>query len=292
MWGDRALAWSADSQLFAAALDTKGLARGRVGPEGIRLERWHLPARTRCTKFLPASHDVLAGLWGGEVSLVEENGAVVPVASLQQPDSVWSITFAPEGDRVAVAGWTNPGALLKVSTWQAGQAGAQLEELREPDGNCAPLVAWSPDGRRLCWSPGPAGPNRLGFLGQSAFEAHADDITSLAFTADGRFLITASYDRTVVVRDGEKGQSLAPPERFADLVYGATVHPQAALVAVGEGNRLHLLRLDPGEPPRFSRLSEQTMDEGVQSLAFSPNGQHLLVMTWNHLHLVRVELEP
>ena len=73
---------------------------------------------------------------------------------------------------------------------------------------------------------------------------------------------------------------------------GAAVHPQAALVAVGEGNRLHVLRLDPGEPPRFSRLSEQTMGEGVRSLAFSPDGRHLLVMTEIRLHLFRVELEP
>ena len=293
-WGDRALAWSADSQFFAAALDTKGLARGRIGPEGIRLERWRLPNRTRCTRFLPASHAVLAGLWGGEVSLVEENGDVVPVASLHQPDCGWSITFAPDGDRVAVAaGYPSPGALLKVSSWQAGQAGAQLEELREPEGDCFPLTAWSPDGRHLCWSPGPfEQPNRLGFLGQPAFEAHADRITSLAFTADGRFLITASVDRTVDVRDGETGQSLATPERFDAWVYGATVHPQAALVAVGEEDRLHLLRLDPGEPPRISRLSEQKMNKGVESLAFSPDGRHLLVMTEGHLHLFRVDLEP
>ena len=141
-------------------------------------------------------------------------------------------------------------------------------------------------------------PNWLGFLGQPAFEAHADRIHNLAFTADGRFLITTSEDRTVVVRDGDTGNSLAPPERFADWVHGAAVHPHATLVAVGEGKRLHLLRLHAGEAPRLSRLSEQTLNEWVKSLAFSPNGRYLLMMTGEfdlhsgHLHLFRVELEP
>ena len=294
-WGDRALAWSADSQFFAAALRDQGLARGQIGPEGIRLERWQLPANTLCTRFLPASHALVAGLAGGEVSLIEKNGDLGPVASLRLPISVWSISFSPEGDRVAVAGgFPNPGTLLKVSSWQASHTGAQLEELREPGGSCYPIAVWSPDGRRLCWSrlwPYEQ-PNRFGFHGHPAFEAQADHISSLVFTADGRFLITASYDQTVVVRDGEEGQILGSPERFADRVFGATVHPQAALVAVGEGDRLHLLRLDPGEAPRFSRLSEQTMAKEVRSLAFSPDGRHLLVMTLHSLHLFRVELEP
>lgn len=290
-WGDRALDWSGDGTIFAAALDAS-LVRGHMGPDGVHLKNWRV--RALCCRFLPESHAVLAGLESGEVSLFGKDGWIQQVEGVRMPGRVLNIEFAPEGDRVAVAAQTIPGSLLKISTWREDLVEAQLDEHMEFEELCYPATAWSPNGRQLCWSPGPEEePNRLFLSGQPPVEAHREAIGCLEFTADGRFLISGSCDRTVVIRDGVTGQALAPPEQFDNHVHGATVHSQAALLAVGDGNRLHLLRVHPGEAPRLSRLSELPVDgSAVTSLAFSPDGRHLLVMTEEQLHLFRVDLKP
>ena len=250
-----------------------------------------MPRWANCVRFLPGRHDFLAGLGGGEVRLLRQDGSQESLPGLHMPNRVWSIAFAPGGDRLAIAAITDPGAVAKVWAWQGEAAGNGIAVLREEQGDCYPLVAFSPaPGNGLAFSRGPYGTNRLQLGPEPPFEAHADWINSLSFTTDGRFLITGSVDKTVVVRDGRTGRNLGTPQRFEGWVYGAAAHPRAPLLAVGE-NRFHLFRLHLDDGMRFEKLAEQNLY--VTSLAFSPDGRHLLVLALPpRLHLFRVELDP
>ena len=293
-WGDRALDWSTDSTRFAVVFSDR-LGIGQVDGSGI--VRLSQPEITICVKFVPGSFTVLTGDSLGHIRRVDQDGSAF-IEKIRTPYQVWSISFSPLGNRVAVSSYLgNSGARLRIHKWASGSPGEKLEDVEECGSNCSPLCVWSPEGRGLAWSSGPYyETNRLTILDNEgrhrALDAHESSITSLSFTLDGGLLISASRDQTVVIRDRQDGHPLSPPERFENSVYGSSVHPQAALLAVGEGSCLHLLRLRIGDPPRLTRLSEHPMDENVRSLAFSPDGRHLLVMTRSHLHLFRVDLKP
>ena len=119
--------------------------------------------------------------------------------------------------------------------------------------------------------------------------AHGGVLRSLTYTPDDLYLLTASDDGTVVLRDAAAGEPLAPPLRFDGDARAVVVHPAAALVAVGAGLALHLYRLDPA--PRLDPVGELRFVYSVMSVAFSPDGRYLLALTYDaRLHLLSVHL--
>jgi len=120
--------------------------------------------------------------------------------------------------------------------------------------------------------------------------AHGRTLGSLTYTPDGRYLLTASNDDTVVLRDATGGEPLAPPLRFGRDANAVVVHPAAALVAVGsDDGAVHLYRLGPG--PRLDPVGERRFGYWVASVAFSPDGRYLLALTSDRrLHLLTLHL--
>jgi len=285
--GNAALACSDDGEAFAAAADTTGVALGRFGTPGVR--QVATPPCCNCVAFLPGRRSVLAGLDDGRVVRVEPGGSVVEVEALRMPGGVWSLSFSPGGDRVAVGCYARPGALLRVWEWRGTEPEAPVVEDRVPERGDRPPCAFSLDGRSLAWSPAPSmEPNDLVLLDSGrrrvVSAAHGDLLRSLTYTPDGRYLLTASYDNTVVLRDAAAGEPLAPPLRFGGRASSVVVHPAAALVAVGsDDGAVPLYRLGPG--PRLDPVGEQRFCRRVYSVAFSPDGRYLLALAEKPLTL-------
>jgi len=283
--------------LSSAAL-AAGVTLGRFGTPGVR----HVatPSECTCVAFLPGRRSVFAGPSDGRVVRVEPGGSVVEVEGLRMPGSVYSLAFSPGGDRLAVGCRTGPGAVLRVWEWRGTGPEAPGVEDRVPEGDyCFPPCAFSPDGRSLAWSPAPWGPSDLVLLDSGRRRvvpaAHGSTLRSLTYTPDGSYLLTASDDNTVVLRDAAGGEPLAPPLRFGDLVHSVVVHPAAALVAVGSNDgAVHPFRLGPG--PRLDPVGERRVDRFLFSVAFSPDGRYLLALTadfpprGDRLHLLTLHL--
>jgi WD40 repeat protein len=150
---------------------------------------------------------------------------------------------------------------------------------RAPSGARQPLlVAAAPDGRTLAAGT-PAG--QVGFAdpgtGQllgAPQEAHVGPVSALAFSHDGRWLVTAGEDRALYVWDARRRKIAS---HFVDLTLPATslsVNPSdtelAATVVRDNGSgELDILAI-----PRLALLAQVSEPRGVQT-RFSSNGRLL-----------------
>ncbi|MCP4548380.1 MAG: WD40 repeat domain-containing protein [bacterium] len=305
-YGNRALAWSEDGKRFAAARGEKGLTLGDVMGEEVRLQS--LDLKVFSVDYVPQVDSVLVGLLGGAVGRVDGSGSHEEVEALRMPNNIWGIAFSPRGDRVAVTNYQNPGALLRVWAWGPQGPHELLREEQVPEGKTNPSCAWSPDGWILAWCPGPwvedIITNDVYLLSPEATRcvsaAHKNVISGLSFSPDGDYLVTASWDRTLVLRDARTAEAIASPWSCAQRLHTSVFHPHAALLAAGgteelgvcfkQPSRLYLLRFSQEEHPQIEVVQEHATDSAVCSVAFSPNGEQLLMMTKNHLSLFRVHL--
>jgi tetratricopeptide (TPR) repeat protein len=304
MYGNRAVAWSADGRRFAAVNHYGALVLGNLTDQA-RYKRVEMSASS--VTFMPESESVLVGCKGGEVMRVDALGAHEEVEALKMPNEVWEIAFSPRGDRVAIAGWTEPGSLLRIFAWESRRPRALVKEEKAQQNKANPSCAWSPDGRTLVWCPGPwregTVPNDLYLFSDADTRyvpsAHENSVDATAFSADGRQFLTASNDRTLALRDARTGEAVAPRWTCLQRLRTAAFHPQAMLIAAGgtedfyqgrRPSRLYLIRLSSKDSSRFQVLDERVTETAVFSLAFSPDGEHLLMATFDRLSLFRVHL--
>jgi len=304
MYGNRGLAWSADGRRFAAA-----------GFRGAKLilgdltghKAWHIQIDANSVAFVPKSNSLLVGCMSGKVVRVDTSGAVEEIGTLRMPNQVWGVSFSPQGDRLAVSGWTSPGSLLRTVIW-GDQIPQELRSEKKVHGYGAhPTCAWSPDGRTLVWCPGLFGErttyNNLYLYSDTGTRcitaAHKQVVNGIAFSPDSRHLATASDDRTLVLRSVDTGEIVAPPWSCHQKLRAVAFHPYAALIAVGgllgdvdntQPSQIHLLRFPQVDSIYLKMTQGNLTKSAVMSLAFSPDGEHLLMSTEEHLSLFRVYL--
>src|SRR5262249_47294725 len=141
--------------------------------------------------FVPASNNLLVGCRHGVVLEMGVDGMMRERPELQMPNNVWSIAFSPHGDRLALAGWTDPGALLRIWAWGPAGPGPLLREERRKNGSCVPFAVFAPGNSALAWADSPEpDPSALHLLGREVERrlepAHSDSVTAIAFSPDGR----------------------------------------------------------------------------------------------------------
>lgn len=62
---------------------------------------------------------------------------------------------------------------------------------------------------------------------------HGDAVNSVAFSPDGRLVLTASGDRTARLWDTATGKPVGPPMEHRDLVVAAAFSPDGKLILTG-----------------------------------------------------------
>ena len=102
---------------------------------------------------------------------------------------------------------------------------------------------------------------------------HSKPVTSMAFSSDGRFVLTGSEDKTALLWDAETGRELQRFKGHSDQVTSVAFSPDGRYVLTGSDDRTARL---------WNAISGQEMRQlvghtgRVTSVAFSPNGRYLL----------------
>src|SRR5262249_25098060 len=150
--------------------------------------------------------------------------------------SAYTIAFSPDGRQLAAA----TDKVVKVWDWKSRQL---LHTLPGHDFHTIP-VAFSGDGR-LATGPREGlklwDPDTRTLL--RTVPAHDQDypISGLAFSADGKWLASASYDRTVKLSDATTGELLRNLLHPGNQVECVAISPDGRRLASGaEDKRVHV----------------------------------------------------
>jgi RNA polymerase sigma factor (sigma-70 family) len=178
--------------------------------------------------------------------------------------AVDSLAFSPDGTLLASTGWSDKA----IGLWDVA-SGHRLAELPCGSGG---VVAFSPDGKTVAWGNSPEGIWLLELASQEPrrkLPGHAAAIHSLAFSPDGKTLISASMDTTALVWDvSGLANGTAVPLSPAQLrshwtalansdaaqagrsIWSLTADPERAVPFIEERLR-ELPRVDPQRIPRL-----------------------------------------
>lgn len=228
----RRVARTADVVATALAFhphDAGVLAMADCNGDGPRLWRW----RAGAPRSLPPPR--------GESRRPELAGAACLLA------------FSPGGERLA-------GALRSdvLAVWTTGTARLQRSIPIDPTGVMA--FDWSPDARELVAAAGMRAvvvPARAG-AEQRPLQGHGESVVAADFSADGRWIVTGSYDGTARVWDAETGTLRAELRGHSSLVTAASFvgATQRVLTASDDGTA-RIWELDGGRAlPNPDRVIE------------------------------------
>jgi WD40 repeat protein/serine/threonine protein kinase len=237
----------------------------------------------------------------------------------EHTNAVWSVTFSPDGKRLASA---DAGGPLKVWDAASGQEILPLkgssrgafspdwkrlvslaegktiklwdatsgQEILTLKGHTNPVwsVAFSPDGKQLA-SADTDGTVKVwdAASGQEAltWKGHSGPVVGLEFSPDGKQLASASFDKTAKVWDATSGQELFTLKGHTAVVNGVAFSP--------DGKRLATASTDQTVRVWDARTGQESLtlkghSIGVYGVAFSPDSQRLasagvdsLVKVWD-----------
>jgi WD40 repeat protein len=142
-------------------------------------------------------------------------------------------------------------------------------------------VAWSPDGKTLAVADETAGglrlldvPSRKQRL--DVLKGHKGGINCLAFSVDGKVLVSAGQDKTIMVWDPESGKLLRTLSGHSEPILAVAFAPREAVLATASRDgTVRVWNADNGR-----ERAQGKHDRPVNSVAFcpveEPGGQKLL----------------
>ena len=212
--------------------------------------------------FSPGSEEGTIQLW--DVRTRRRLGA-----PLRHPGDVTDVVFSRDGRKLASFGRER--SLVVWNVARRTRIGAA------PRGTTYTAAAFSPDGRTLAVADNRTIQlldSRLQFRLAEPLAGHADLITNLAYSPDGRLLASSSYDDTVRLWDVRKRSAFGTPlAGFFDWVHSVAFSPDGrTLAAAGRDEYVQF----------WNVRTKQTLgdpleghSEWVNSVAFSPDGRTL-----------------
>jgi WD40 repeat protein len=108
----------------------------------------------------------------------------------------------------------------------------------------------------------------------ATLKGHTEAVYALAFTPDGKYVVTGSGDRSLKVWEtagGKEFKTFAGPAGHQNLVLSVSLSPDGSLIASGASDNTARV----WDFPRTTPLREIAKSEGAGALAVSPDGTRL-----------------
>ena len=186
-------------------------------------------------------------------------------------DSVRTVVFSPDGKLLASGGYDS-----KLRLWEAN-TGNHIATLR----GGGPAVAFSPDGKLIASEYG--GDGIIGTIGlwdvhtgelRHVLSKYHSPLTCIAFSPDGKTLVSASRDSEIVFWDIPTLQRrFSITTQHTEAVSSVSFSPDGETLASGSFDQT--LRL--WDPHTGKRKAVLQYPDGVTSVSFAPDGRFLAI---------------
>ncbi|WP_247370461.1 caspase family protein [Bradyrhizobium sp. CW10] len=196
----------------------------------------------------------------------------------------YALAFSPDGSRLLSGNYGTRAQLWDVAS---GKLIRSFEGHESSVGSVIWAVAFSPDDTRVLSGSSRDGTARLWNASTGellrTFGGHANGVRSVAFSPDGKRIVTGTGSGTARLWSAETGQLLHSFKGYSDWISSVTFSP--------DGERILLGSLDRTTPEVWDTTSGQLLQTfgraraRGRSVAFSPNGAYALAGVDSSLQL-------